>query len=528
METPLDRRTFLQRAGVGAGALVLGGQAVWPDAALTRRRRIPLARTGKFAEGVAAGEPTTQGATLWTRLGGYRADRRLAVEVARDPDFRRVVVRKDVKALARRDHTIKLRLRDDRLKPGEQYFYRFETRERSSPVGRFRTLRPPDSQEPVRIAFFSCQDWQAGYYGAHRTIADIDDLDAVVCLGDYIYERTFYEGPRKDTLGENKDGEVQTHDEYRAKYRLYRSDADLRAMHAKHPFVAIWDDHEVEDNYAGDEPGEATQDQRVPFGKRHTNAYRAFNEYMPFYDPAAGGELRIYRSFNLGRTVELFTLDQRQSRDDQPCGDQLFAPCPEAESEPRRYLGDAQKEWFKTGLERSGADWKVVANQLMIMALDTPQGNPINKDSWDGYGIERREVLGHVQEKAIKNVSFITGDIHTFFAGDVGVDGRGPESVATEFVGGSVTSLGIPETINGTTGAPLTKEQTEAITTNINIPNPHLKYDEQESRGYGILEATPAELRVEFKRVDARERSTEAQTIGKFRVQSGEPRVIVE
>ena len=527
MTASLDRRSFLHRAGVGAGALILGGRAVWPDAALTRRRRIPRARTGVFREGIAAGEPTTRGATLWTRLGGYRSDRRIALEVARDPGFERVVVRKDLRALARRDHTVKLRLRDRRLKPGEQYFYRFETRERSSPVGRFRTLRPPDSREPVRIAFFSCQDWQAGYYGAHHTIADLDDLDLVVCLGDYIYERNFYEGPREDRLGKNRDGEVQTREEYRAKYRLYRSDPDLRAMHAAHPFVAIWDDHEVEDNYAADEPGEATQEQRVPFAERRTNAYRAFNEYMPFFDPERGGELRIYRSFRIGRTAELFTLDQRQYRDDQPCGDELFVPCPEAESEPRRYLGERQKEWFKGRLERSRAEWKLVANQLMIMALDTPQGTAINKDSWDGYGVERREVLGHVQDRNIQNVSFLTGDIHTFFAGDVGVDGRGPESVATEFVGGSVTSLGIPETIQSATGAPLTKEQTEAITTNINIPNPHLKYDEQESRGYGILEASPAELRVEFKAVDAHERSTDARTIGKFRVESGEPRVEV-
>ena len=512
---------------MGTGALILGGRAVWPDPALTRRKQIPRAQKGLFAEGVAAGEPTTRGATLWTRLGGYRKDRRLALEVARDPDFRRVVFRRDVKARARKGHTVKVRVADRALKPGEEYFYRFETREKTSDVGRFRTLRPADSREPVRVAFFSCQDWQAGYYGAHRTIAEIEDLDMVICLGDYIYERNFYDGPREDTLGANGDGEVQTLDEYRAKYRLYRSDADLRAMHASHSFAAIWDDHEVEDNHAGDQPGDATQDPRVPYRRRRHNGHRAFNEYMPFFDPDPAPDLRIYRSFRLGRTAEIFLLDQRQYRDDQPCGDELFVPCPEAESEPRDYLGDQQREWFKAGLERSGADWKLVGNQLMIQSLDAPPGNPINKDSWDGYGVERRDVLGHVEARGIQNLAFLTGDIHTFFAGEVGVDGRGPESVATEFVGGSITSLGIPETIQGTTGAPLTKEQTEAITTQINLTNPHLKYDEQESRGYGLVEATSDELRVEFRAVEARERSTEARTIGSFRVASGEPRVEV-
>ena len=168
-------------------------------------------------------------------------------------------------------------------------------------MGRFRTPPPPDSQEPVRIAFFSCQDWQAGYFGAHSAIAR-EDVDLVVCLGDYIYERNFYEGPRKDTLGANGDGEVQTLDEYRAKYRMYKGDPDLRAMHAAHPYMGIWDDHEVEDNYAGTLPGEATQQVRVPFLERRGAGYRSFYEYMPFAPvrnrPRRGHDL--YRQLQVG------------------------------------------------------------------------------------------------------------------------------------------------------------------------------------------------------------------------------------
>ena len=123
----------------------------------------------------------------------------------------------------------------------------------------------------MKIVFFSCQDWQAGYYAAHRAIA-AEDADLVVCLGDYIYERNFYDGPRKDTLGANRDGEVQTLAEYRDKYRQYKADPDLRAMHAQHAFVGIWDDHEVEDNYAGSNPGEETQQVRRPFLNRKASA----------------------------------------------------------------------------------------------------------------------------------------------------------------------------------------------------------------------------------------------------------------
>ena len=276
----MDRRSFLARSGLAGSALVLGGVPVFADAARTRRKRIPLAGGGTFAEGIASGETSTNAATLWTRLGGYRTDRRLGLEIASDPGFRHVVHRRSVVARAAHDHTIKARVGGRFLKPGERYWYRFEGAHSHSPVGRFQTLRPADSNEPVRIAFFSCQDWQAGYFGAHRTLAERDDLDLVVGLGDYIYERNFYEGPRTDTLGANDDGEVQTLDEYRAAYRMWRSDADLRAMHAAHPVLATWDDHEVEDNYAGGKPGEATENPRVPFAGRRSNGWLAFSEYQ--------------------------------------------------------------------------------------------------------------------------------------------------------------------------------------------------------------------------------------------------------
>ncbi len=426
------------------------------------------------------------------------------------------------------DHTVEARVAGKFLKPGREYYYRFETRTKSSPVGRFRTMRPADSRQPVKIVFFSCQDWQAGYFGAHSAIAR-EDADLVVCLGDYIYERNFYEGPRKDTLGANRDGEVQTLAEYRSKYRMYKSDPDLRAMHAAHPFAAIWDDHEVEDNYAGGNPGEATQQKRVPFLARMGAGYRAFYEYMPFKpltgSPEIGNDL--YRRMRIGANVELFLLDERQYRDDQPCGDQLFVPCGEAEDVPRRYLGRRQLGWLKRRLRASGATWKLVGNQLMIQSLDTAQGNPINKDSWDGYGRERHELLDYVRAFGIQNLSFLTGDIHTFFAGEVGTDGRGPESVATEFVGGSITSLGIPETLQSASGAPLPPEQLTLISNNLPLVNPHLKYQEQQSRGYAVLHASPDELRVEYKAVDALRRSSSTRSIGRFRVARGNPRVQV-
>jgi alkaline phosphatase D len=530
MDLRLDRRDFVGYAGLGAGALILGGVPVDPALAARRKRRnrVPLAKGGGFPHGVASGEPAPRAITLWTRLDGFRRDRKLFLEVAKDAEFRRVVLRRRVRASAKRDHTVETRVSGKALKPGQEYFYRFETRNRSSEVGRFRTARPADSRQPVRIGFFSCQDYQAGFYAAHRAIA-AEELDAVVCLGDYIYERNFYEGPRKDTLGPNGDGEVQTLPEYRQKYKLYRSDPDLQAMHASHAFMGIWDDHEVEDNWAGELPGEETGQVRVPFLDRRRNGFRAFYEYMPFA-PVTNRPLRghdLYRQLRLGRNLELFLLDQRQYRGDQPCGDQFFVPCPEAEGEARPFLGSEQLEWLKAGLQRSDASWRVIGSAVMAMALDTAGNQPINKDQWDGYGAERRELFEFVEARGVQNLALITGDIHTFFAGEVGTDGRGPESVATEFVGGSITSLGIPETVRGISGVPLTNEQNLLLTQQIRTVNPHLKYDEQLSRGFGLLEARPDELLVEFRAVDSQKQAAEARTIGRFRVASGTPRVEV-
>ena len=528
MDSDLDRRTLLRNAGYGAGALILGGVPVDAWARAGRRpAAVPaLAAGGTFSEGVAAGAPKPRGAILWTRLGGVSGDQRLNLEVARDAGFRRVVARRTVIASAARDHTVKVRVEGRRvLAPGERYYYRFATRAGSSPVGRFQTLRPPDSREPVRIAFFSCQDYQAGFYGAHRTIADDDNLDLVVCLGDYVYEKNFYTGPRQDRLGANGDGEVQTLDEYRAKYRLYRSDPDLQAMHARHAFIPITDDHEVEDNYARDKPGAATSQVRVPFLERRANGYRAFDEFQP-QQFVGRGTSRTYRSFRIGRTAELFLLDERQYRDDQPCNDAFFTPCADAEGTPRKFLGDQQLAWLKRGLANSGGTWKLVANQLMIMALDTPQNNAINKDSWDGYGLERRDLTSHISSRNIRDVAFITGDIHTFFAGDVGPNGRGPSSVATEFVCGSVTSLGIPESLSGATGLP--PDQLKLISNNLPVVNPHYRFFDQENRGYGVVEARPDELRVEFRAVTARPaRSATPRVVARLRVARGNPRVQV-
>ncbi|UJA20554.1 hypothetical protein HJD18_10280 [Thermoleophilia bacterium SCSIO 60948] len=530
MTGELDRRAFVKTAaGSGAGLLIAASPAAASrNGALAKRPR--LLRDVRFRSGVASGAPASRAMTLWTRVHGAERSGRIELEVARDPDFRRVVERRRIGVGPKRDFTAHARVGG--LQPDERYFYRFSSHGRTSDVGRFTTL-PADSRRPIRIGFFSCQAWEAGYYTAHRGLAREDDLDLVICLGDYIYERPFYGdgGVRPDRSGKNRDGEVQTLEEYRSKYRLYHRDRALRELRAGVPMMAIWDDHEVEDNYAAGEPGEATLDRRIKFLRRRRNGYRSFYEYMPF-DAVADERFRLYRSIRMGRTAELFMLDERRYRDDQACDEQIPCPPSERDAPGRTLLGSKQRRWLERGLERSQARWKIVANQVMAMALDAPSGNPINMDQWDGYGAERARILEGVRDKNIKNVTLLTGDIHTFFAGDVSPTGRQtgigpvatPEAVATEFVGGSTTSRGILDTIEAESGEPAPPEIQTGLASSAVVAsnNPHIKFTDLQRKGYGVLEARSDRLDVDFRSpATVRERRSEVETLASFTVAAG-------
>jgi len=526
-----DRRTFIRGAALGGGAIVFLGA---PPA---NARKLRLARDAAFRQGVASGEPGPRAITLWSRLEGLDKPALVGVEVARDAGFRKVIHRERLVAEAKHDWTVRTRLAGGPLKPGEQYHYRFVTKDGSSPAGRFRTARPAGSREPVTIAFFSCQEWGAGFYAAHRDLAR-RDVDLVVCLGDYIYEKTYAEQPVRENQAA-EDGEAQTLGDYRRTYQLHHTDPNLLEVRRRFPLVAIWDDHEVEDNYADGLPGGQAQHRRVPFAQRKRNGYRAFFEHMP---RRLRADFRTYGSIPLGN-AELFLLDSRQFRGDQPCNPSdgaLSQPCPPTTTdEPgRTLLGAPQKAWLKQALQGSKARWKLVANQVMITSLDAPPHNPLNTDSWDGYGADRREILGHIAAHGIEDVSFVTGDIHTFFAGDVSASGRrtlrdpelpdpvnGPV-IATEFVGSSITSQGIVDR------AASTEEQRVAAAAGADAAvlgnNPQMVYSNQAYKGYGLLEAGEA-LRVRYQAVhDARKQDSGVFTLRRLRVDSGRAAIVDE
>jgi alkaline phosphatase D len=514
----LGRRSFL------IGALATGGALAAPVnyAAIARNRRIPRAKHGKFDLGVASGFPRPQGIELWTRVGELKRTSKLNVVVATDRKFANVVDEKVVTAREERDFTARTFIKG--LKPDHHYYYRFVTDDSKSPVGRFKTAPPLNSRKPIRIAFYSCQHYEAGFYNAQRAIANEPDLDLVLCLGDYIYE--YSDGPGKgvrlDTSGDNHDGDAQLLGEYWSKYRLYKSDRDLQAMHAAHPFLATWDDHEVEDNYADGQPSSHQQDpsktqlkdypRRVPFLQREANGHRAFFNYMP-RARFKGDRNRVFEEYRLGKLVDILLTDERQYRDRQPCNDGQLTACPDADS-PRAMLGARQLAWFKSRLVGAPTTWKVWATELMVMGTRAAPGVYAVLDSWDGYGYERQQILDHILDNNVQNVVAVTGDIHTFFGGTAFTTGdQTGRPAMPEFVGGSATSHGLPEA----TGFP--PATLEAI---VKASDPHIQFSDFTSRGYGVIEIGPTQAVCELKAVDALHAGVSTPTtIAKFQVPVG-------
>ncbi|MEO6495945.1 MAG: alkaline phosphatase D family protein [Solirubrobacteraceae bacterium] len=509
MRASLNRREVL-------AAGVAGTAALWLPLPAGHARRVtrPLAADATFPSGVASGEPSQHGITLWAQVGGLERTSRLLIEIARDPGFDRVVHRQGVLALAAHGYAAKTRIDSRRLKPGERYFYRFASRAGSSPVGRFRTALPADSLEPQRVGFFSCQQWESGYFASHAALA-AEDCDLLVCLGDYIYENNGDKGlpGRADTSSTAENGESETLEEYRAKYALYRSDPYLQALHASAPMLATWDDHEVENNHAGEHEG-TTAGRRLPYLERRKNAYQVYFEQMP--QRRIAGD-RLYRRARLGGLIDLLMLDERQYRDEQPCDDRPILPCPENTDPGRTMLGPVQKAWLKRRLETSTAAWKLLGSSVEVMSWDSAPSAALNQDGWDGYQAERREILEHAVAKGVEDIAVITGDTHQFKSGQVTTTGRvGGTPAGVEFVGGSVTSRCVEQLEQG--GELANREMLAA--------NPHWRFVNFQRRGHSVMDVSARELRVRFRSpTDATLPDAPIETLASFRVERGTPDV---
>lgn len=362
-------------------------------------------------------------------------------EVATDERFRRVVRRGTALARFATSHTVHVDVRG--LSPWREYFYRFRTGDQVSPVGRTKTAPAPSQQlSSLSLAFASCQAIWEGWYTAHQDLTGRAH-DVVLFLGDYIYEFGIDRGVRPGDSDPQNTRQAVTLDEYRERYAYYKTDPDLQAAHASAPWIVVFDDHEVVNNWADTAHPSAPPEE---FLVRRANAFRAYWEHMPLRMTARpdGPHMTLHRRFQYGRLAELRMLDTRQYRDDQASGDGSKPPSPESLDPARSIMGEPQEQWLLDGLAASTSTWNVLGQQLAMAQLDTLSGEDIAypMDMWDGYAASRDRILGGIHERGVRNVVTLAGDLHRNLASDLKLDFDNPRSptVATEFIGTSISS----------------------------------------------------------------------------------------
>ena len=487
----MDRRTFLTASAAGAGGLLLAGCSP-PAPSYPPQTGLAFEGTGPYPSGVGSGDPTPTSVLLWTRIhperdGGTGVP--VSVEVATTPTFSRVVWSGAATATGLRDHCVTVDATG--LEPGTTYWYRFRYDSTTSPLGRTRTL-PVGDVSRFRVAAFSCQRWTHGFFTAHADLAALaddpdTDVDLVLSLGDYVYEtgyanRVVIPG-RHDPIQQ-----AVTLEQFRSKYRMYRSDPDLQAMHAAYPVVHIFDNHD-----GLSQPGDP----------QAAGALAAFDEHLPVRRRLPG---RIDRSLRWGDLSEVFVTDQRSFRsptlpDATPLGTST-ADEPGMLDPARTMLGLEQRDWLVDGLTASSARWKVLGSQLMFWPWRTvgtfpgqPRGSGVyfNTTQWDGYIGERHHILDALAAADTRDVVVLSGDSHIFSAAQVSPDVEDPDETprVLEFGTGSLTSSNADED-----GFP--RDEVTAPLLALSSSN-HLRWFESDRHGYVLAEFTPGAVTAEAR-----------------------------
>jgi alkaline phosphatase D len=478
------RRLLLGTAGAAAAA----GLSAIPFV-----RHARAADTARFALGVASGQPQPEGMVLWTLLTGAglppSADVRW--EVAEDEAFKTIAARGTETALAEDQHSVHAEPRG--LRPDRWYWYRFNALGAQSRTGRTRTAPAAGTAvAQLRLAIASCQRWDVGHHAAE------DKLDLILFLGDYIYEYA----SSSQSLRPNQGGLVRTLADYRQRHAQYKSDPHLQDAHAAAPWLLVWDDHEVDNDYAGI-TGQALQ---PDFATQRGAAYRAYWEYMPLpkslkpTNLAGGGQMRMFGSTDWGSLARIHLLDDRQYRAVQACprpgraGSNTLPArdCPAFADPQRSLLGREQESWL-AGNWALDTPWNLLAQQTLMARFSWTDpsragGGTYWTDGWDGYAPARKRLLATVAERKVPGVLVLGGDVHTHYVADLKVDFDDEKAapVATEFCGSSIASPSLDQS---------RIDAARAF-------NPHVHYANGEKRGYVRLDVSPRETRATLRTVN--------------------------
>jgi len=424
-----------------------------------------------FYHGVASGDPLSDRVIIWTRVTTNNASENVSWEMATDTTFGTIVQSGSTTTDASKDYTVKVDVTG--LQPDTWYYYRFTALNKKSLIGRTRTA-PTGNVANLRFAVMSCSSYETGYFNAYSDVAQKNDVDAVIHLGDYIYE--YGQGGILSNGDTNRlhepAHEILTLSDYRIRHSLHKLDPDLRAIHQQYPFITVWDDHETANNSYRDGAENHTPGTEGNWDDRKNYGRTAYFEWMPIRDVHNAIDT-IHRTISFGDLATFIMIDTRlEGRDIQTGSNNTDTN--------RTILGFPQLNWFKNELSSATAQWKLIGNQVMVGSLKLGS-TVLNTDQWDGYPAERTKVLSHIGSNNINNVVVLTGDIHTSWGNDLAADPQsynsqtGAGSVAVEFVATSVTSTGFPFSV------PINLIQNS---------NPHIKYAELTKKGYLLLDLT--------------------------------------
>ncbi|KQB86089.1 alkaline phosphatase D family protein [Corynebacterium lowii] len=546
MNSPIARRNFLKSASL-LGVATLGASTIG--------RNFPRARAegpgAPFQHSVASGDPLATGVIIWTRVtpipeavpgSGLGEPTTVAWEVATDAEFAGVVQRGEYRTSADSDHTVKIDVQG--LQPATAYFYRFRIIDGPatgavSRTGRTRTT-PAESAAAAHARFgvASCSNFESGYFRGYREMAEREDIEFVLHLGDYTYE---YETGGYNGLYDTQVRTVQpanrtrTLTDYRIRQGMYHLDPDLADLHAAKPMIAIWDDHEFGDNAWREGLGGNSAAADDNFTAIKAEASRAYFEWMPVRPAGpdyAGLDQRLYRTLRYGNLFEFIIPDLRSYRDVQLL---QYGQANRTNTHPdflrkaadpsRSMMGSEQFQWFSDSLTASQAQWQIVANEVMFAPMTLPdsidprvhswlvdklgvpdQGFPLNVDQWDGFMAERQRIIDLIAGSDMGNVVFLTGDIHSSWASDIPRDifayrsQRGGQAAATEFVAPSITAPGMLESL---ASKPELTEPMRAVLfgaqEGLKFMDPWYKMIDFEHHGYMTIDVTPERVRADWR-----------------------------
>lgn len=491
-----------------------------------------------FRHGVASGDPTQTSVVLWTRATAEGSTVAVHWEIAEDPAFRRLVSRGEVDAVPERDYCAKVVVRD--LQPGRTYHYRFFVGGHPSPAGRTRTL-PDGKLDRLGIALLSCSNYAMGYFNAYDAVAGDPAIDFVLHTGDYIYEygnafasqSSFYVRPS------DPPHETITLDDYRRRHAITKSDRHSQKMHAAHPLIALWDDHEFgNDAWRG---GAQNHDSAIEgaWTARRDAAVQAYYEWMPVRDPEPGAALENWRAYRFGDLATLVTLEARLTAREQAVDYSSYKPNLKTPADrdafvrdvlgdpARQILSDRMKQALRTNLGRSvgeGEPWQLVASPVVMARIATPPlragglhleeqpqlafldrftdlfwrsdlGLPDSLDGWDGYAGARQEFYRLCRDAGVKNLVVLSGDSHAFWSNRLFDDaGR---AMGIELGTAGITSPNLYSL--GQVPAPVI-ERIDRLTVEA---NPEVRWTNAAHRGYVRLIFSPQEARADFVAVPA-------------------------